>query len=55
MCGHQWKQINDITVCLQCGLTLAGNKAFFDPGLRNQGGKKRGKNKRAVSGLPCRD
>lgn len=30
MCGHQFKTINDISVCTKCGLTFAGGKAFFD-------------------------
>lgn len=31
MCVHKFKQINDVRVCVQCGLTLPkGGRPFFD-------------------------
>lgn len=34
MCVHKLKQINDIRVCTQCGLTIPlGGRPFFDKKL----------------------
>lgn len=36
MCGHQFKKINDVSVCIRCGLTIANKKIFFDKSLVNR-------------------
>lgn len=31
MCSHCWKKVNDIKVCINCGLTVTyDNKILFD-------------------------
>ncbi len=39
MCGHNWKIVNDVSVCLRCGLTinrLTGEPICFDRKLVNR-------------------
>lgn len=55
VCGHLFKKINDSSICIKCGLTIAGNKIFFDKQILNVEVKKHEKKKRVVSRLPCRD
>lgn len=49
MCQHSMKQINDIKVCIRCGLTFPPEgRPFFDKGIvsyySKKGGKKRERN-----------
>ena len=31
MCGHDWKNVNEVKVCTKCGLTMPdGGRPFFD-------------------------
>ena len=32
MCGHDWKNVNEVKVCTKCGLTMPdrGCRPFFD-------------------------
>ena len=45
MCSHNFKQVNDIKVCVRCGLTIPqGGRPFFDKKIvayyqRQKGGK----------------
>lgn len=42
MCGHDWKKINDVWVCLRCGLTKTYDGRFlFDRKIINYKSKKR--------------
>lgn len=47
MCNHIWKEVNDVRVCLRCGLTvrkLDGAVVGFDrklPGMLRKKGKGR--------------
>lgn len=42
MCGHEYKRINDVSVCIKCGLTITSGKAFFDKKIVNwKEGKRR--------------
>ena len=35
-CGHQWKKVNDVFVCVRCGITrLPNGKIYFDRKLPN--------------------
>ena len=44
MCGHQWKKVNDVYVCIKCGLTKTyDGKIIFDRKLPNN--TKKGKRK----------
>lgn len=47
MCPHQWRRINDVFVCMRCGITrIEGTKKIiFDRKITNYKpkGKKRGK------------
>lgn len=46
MCPHDWRQINDVTVCVRCGMTRTKDgKVFFDRKLPNYKAK-RGKKKK---------
>ena len=42
MCGHLWRKMNDVRVCMKCGLTVGkdGRVLVFDRRLRNVAGKK---------------
>lgn len=48
MCTHNMKQVNDIKVCIRCGLTFPlDGRPFFDKKVvtyskRRKGGKKHG-------------
>ncbi len=47
MCSHEWRQINDVSVCTRCGLTRTkSGKIIFDRKLPNYRHKKRGKKKK---------
>lgn len=36
MCPHEWLKVNDVFVCLRCGLTRTyDGKIMFDRGLPN--------------------
>lgn len=46
MCNHMWKDMNDVRVCLRCGITVRrlDGAIIFDRKLPNINGKKgRGK------------
>lgn len=44
MCAHQWKKINDVYVCVRCGLTkIYEGPILFDRHLPNVNMKKRKK------------
>lgn len=40
-CGHSWKKINDVAVCVKCGLVMANGKVMFDRALPSRKMKKR--------------
>lgn len=42
MCNHNWNKINDVSVCLRCGLTRVANRIIFDRKISNIN-RKRGK------------
>lgn len=48
MCSHDFRKINDIKVCVRCGLTMPQDgRPFFDKKIvayyqRKKGGKKHG-------------
>lgn len=48
MCSHNLKKINDVKVCIRCGLTIpAGGRPFFDKKIvayyqRQKGGNTHG-------------
>lgn len=43
MCRHTWRQINEVKVCIRCGLTLAeGSRPFFDRKIVSYYQKKKG-------------
>lgn len=45
MCSHTWKKVNDIRICLRCGLMrMPDGKLFFDKGILNYKSKKVKKN-----------
>lgn len=45
MCSHQWQKVNDVLVCIRCGLTrTTDGKIIFDRKLPNYKPKKRRKN-----------
>jgi hypothetical protein len=40
MCAHKWKKINDVDICLKCGLTICdGRYAMVDRKLLKKIGK----------------
>lgn len=45
MCVHKWKKVNEVRVCIRCGLTIPqGGRPFFDKKIvayyqRQKGGK----------------
>lgn len=42
MCSHIWKKINEVQVCVRCGLTrLPNGRMFFDRALPNYLDKKK--------------
>lgn len=42
MCPHTWKKLNDVFVCLRCGMTRTNDgKIFFDRKIVNYRPKKR--------------
>ena len=42
MCGHNWRKVNDVWVCLNCGLTRTHDgKILFDRKITNYKSKKR--------------
>ena len=44
MCGHEWKKVNEVWVCLRCGLTkMPDGRILFDRKLPNVKSKKRKK------------
>lgn len=44
MCSHSWQRVNDVRVCLKCGLTTTfDGKIFFDRKIVNYKSKKRKK------------
>lgn len=46
MCSHEWKKVNEIFVCMRCGLTRTPNgNLLFDKGIVNYKPKKRMKHK----------
>ena len=47
MCKHQWQKINDVNVCLNCGMTITPDgKIMFDRKIANYKHKKRKNKKR---------
>ena len=46
MCRHNWREINDIRVCLRCGLTVIKNgSVLFDRNIMNYRPRKKGRKK----------
>ena len=48
MCKHRWVDVNSVSVCKRCGLTLdrkTGKFIMFDRDFMNAGSKKRRKHK----------
>lgn len=46
MCSHNWRKINDVSVCLRCGITRTNDgKIIFDRKLPNCRVKKTKKGK----------
>ena len=44
MCSHNWQKINDVYVCMRCGLTRTyDGKLIFDRKIANYKPKKRKK------------
>lgn len=44
MCSHAWRKVNDVYVCLRCGLTRTkGGKIMFDKKIVNYKPKKQKK------------
>lgn len=44
MCNHQWQKVNDVCVCVRCGLTKTyDGRILFDRQLPNYKRKKRKK------------
>ena len=41
MCSHAWKKVNDIWVCMKCGITRIDNTIIFDNELPNYKPKKK--------------
>lgn len=40
-CSHSWKKVNDVQVCIRCGLTrISDGKIIFDRRLPNYKSKK---------------
>ena len=43
MCSHVWKKVNDVQVCVRCGLTrIADGRILFDRKIVNYKSKKKG-------------
>lgn len=41
MCKHQWKRINDVDVCVKCGLSICDGKfIMFDKKFVQKHGRK---------------
>jgi hypothetical protein len=41
MCSHEWKKVNDVQVCIRCGLTrMPDGRMLFDRKLPNYKSKK---------------
>lgn len=41
MCGHQWRKLNDVYICVRCGLTKTyDGKIIFDRRLPSKLNKK---------------
>ena len=46
MCNHEWQTVNDVKVCMRCGLTRTyDGKIFFDRKFPTYRPKKRKKRK----------
>lgn len=45
-CGHQWKQINDVLVCIKCGVSRVDKAVIFDRDFPNE--RKRIKNRKRI-------
>ena len=46
MCSHDWRKINEVWVCMRCGITkMPDGKIFFDRKLPNYKPKKKGRGK----------
>lgn len=44
MCNHEWRKINDVKVCMRCGMTRTlDGKILFDKKIVNYKPKKRKK------------
>lgn len=42
MCGHIWKKVNDVYICVRCGLTKTyDGRILFDRKLPNYKSKKK--------------
>lgn len=44
MCNHIWKKVNDVRVCVRCGLTVnrLTGELIFDRRLADVGNRKKG-------------
>lgn len=46
MCSHEWKRVNEVLVCMRCGLTKMPNgKLMFDKKIVNYKSPKRKRSK----------
>ena len=46
MCGHTWKRVNDVWICVRCGLTKTyDGRILFDRKLPSYSDKKKRKKK----------
>lgn len=37
MCNHKWQKVNDVSVCIKCGVSICnGKKVIFDRKLINK-------------------
>ena len=47
MCSHEWRKINDVKVCMRCGITVTHDgKILFDKKIKDYRPKKRKTKKR---------
>lgn len=46
MCSHEWKKINDVWVCLRCGITRLPQGIMFDREIVNYQSSKKAKKAR---------
>ena len=46
MCSHDWRKVNDVWVCIRCGITRTPSGVIFDRRIANYKAKKKKKGKR---------